>query len=367
MEAIRLFLTGDVMTGRGIDQALPHPGDPALFEAYAKSAGQYVALAEKAHGAISRPLDFRHIWGDALETLDRERPDARIINLETAVTTSRTPEPKGINYKMHPANMPVLTVAGIDCCVLSNNHVLDWGEAGLYDTLDALKRAGIRTAGAGSCYSEASQPAVVDVRPGRRISVYGVGSKTSGIPPHWAASEKRPGVRLLPDLSERTAERLAEEILSSKQAGDVTVLSVHWGSNWGHAIPREQRRLAHRLIESGACDIVHGHSSHHPRAIEIHRGKLILYGCGDFINDYEGIPGKEEYRGDLSVMYLPAIDPANGALVKLDLIVFQMRRFRLRYASQDDIEWLRDVLTRESRSFGARFALKPGGLEAAGA
>ena len=59
--------------------------------------------------------------------LDRRNPDARIINL---VTTSTVYEAKGINYKMNPTNMPAITNAGIDCCVLTNNHVLDWGRTG---------------------------------------------------------------------------------------------------------------------------------------------------------------------------------------------------------------------------------------------
>ncbi|HWE18139.1 MAG TPA: CapA family protein, partial [Hyphomicrobiaceae bacterium] len=128
---ISLFLAGDVMTGRGIDQVLPHPGDPRLYESYVKSAYDYVELAEAANGPIMRPLAFGDIWGDALAELERRRPDARIVNLETAVTRRTEPEPKGINYKMNPANVGAITAAGIDCCVLANNHVLDWGLAGL--------------------------------------------------------------------------------------------------------------------------------------------------------------------------------------------------------------------------------------------
>ena len=114
------------MTGRGIDQILPHPCDPVLYEDRLKSALGYVALAERAHGPIGRPVRFEYIWGGALEALSRRAPDARIINLETAITEDGPPEPKGINYRMNPANVPVLTAAGIHCCVLANNHVMDW-------------------------------------------------------------------------------------------------------------------------------------------------------------------------------------------------------------------------------------------------
>ena len=352
-----LFLAGDVMTGRGIDQVLPHPCEPALFEDVARSALDYVELAERAHGPVNKPVDFAYVWGEALGELERRRPAARIVNLETSVTTSQAAEPKGINYRMNPANIAVLRAAKIDCAVLANNHVLDWGELGLLDTLVALKTAGIQTAGAGSTHSEASQPAIIEVGATCRICVYGFGCADSGIPYHWAAGKRRPGVRPLTDLSKRTAEQIAAEIIGQKEAGDITVISIHWGANWGYRIAFGQQAFARALIDLGACDILHGHSSHHARAIEVYRGRLILYGCGDFINDYEGIRGYDAYRGDLSVMYLPCLNAASGELEALTLVPFQMRRFRLQRASLADTEWLRTVLNRESGQFKTCFAL----------
>src|SRR4030066_2212407 len=73
-----LFLCGDVMTGRGVDQILPHPGDPILHEGYATSALDYVALAERANGPIPRPVAFAYVWGDALAEWARIAPDLRI-------------------------------------------------------------------------------------------------------------------------------------------------------------------------------------------------------------------------------------------------------------------------------------------------
>jgi poly-gamma-glutamate capsule biosynthesis protein CapA/YwtB (metallophosphatase superfamily) len=142
---ISLFLCGDVMTARGIDQILPYSVDPRLHEPFATSALDYLRLAERAHGAIPRPVDFGYIWGDALVEWDRVAPDVRIANLETSLTTRNDwQRGKGIHYRMHPANAPVLAAAGLDCCVLANNHVLDWGVTGLAETLQTLDRAGIR-------------------------------------------------------------------------------------------------------------------------------------------------------------------------------------------------------------------------------
>jgi len=126
MPDVTLFLCGDVMTGRGIDQILRHPCEPRLHESYLADANDYVRLAEGVSGPIPRSVDDAHIWGDALDEFARMRPDMRIVNLETAVTQSEDWLPKGINYRMHPANVGCLEAAAIDCCVLANNHVLDW-------------------------------------------------------------------------------------------------------------------------------------------------------------------------------------------------------------------------------------------------
>ena len=341
------------MLGRGIDQILPCPSDPILYEDYVKSAMDYVHLAERAHGPIPRPSPYDYVWGDLLDHLGEVQPDARIINLETSVTTSDTPAPKGINYRMHPANIGCLTAAGVDCCVLANNHVLDWGVTGLVETFEALERAGIRTAGGGRNDIEASRPAVLDRPDERRFLVHGVGSTSSGIPPKWQAGERRPGVNLLRDLSGATADRLSQEILSERRPGDIVVVSIHWGANWGYDVPPEQRAFAHALIDAGACDVLHGHSSHHPRPIEVYRDRLILYGCGDFLNDYEGISGYEQYRGDLTLMYLPRL-AADGRLLELTLAPFRIRRFRLQRAVREDVEWMGSTLDRECRPLGCR-------------
>jgi poly-gamma-glutamate capsule biosynthesis protein CapA/YwtB (metallophosphatase superfamily) len=202
---------------------LPHPSDPSIHEPYLKSALGYVELAETAHGQIPRPVDVAYVWGDALEVLGRSAPDARIVNLETAVTVSEQWEAKGINYRMHPDNVPCLRAAGIDCCVLANNHVLDWGAAGLLEMLEALHRAGIRTAGAGRDLPEAQAPAVLEVPGKGRTLVFSFGVQTSGIPEEWAATGEQAGVNLLADLSDETVHRIAARVWAIPRPGDCVV------------------------------------------------------------------------------------------------------------------------------------------------
>lgn len=355
---ITLFLCGDVMTGRGIDQVLPHPNDPRIYEPYVRNAVRYVELAETLNGPIPKPVAFPYIWGDALDVLDRVAPDVRIVNLETAVTSADDYwRGKGINYRMHPRNVPCLTAAKIDCCALANNHVLDWGYSGLAETLETLSTAKVMRAGAGRNREEAAAPAMLDVPGKGRVIVFSVGSVTSGIPADWAADDDRAGVNLLTTLSEEVVGDIATSVGRVKRSGDLVVVSIHWGSNWGYPIPNDHRQFAHRLIDEAGVDVVHGHSSHHPRGIEIYRTRPIVYGCGDFLNDYEGIGGYEEFRGDLSLMYFVSLDPATGNLARMVMTPLQVRRFRLNRASNPDAEWLRDVLSREGRALGTTVEL----------
>ena len=355
---IRLFLCGDVMIGRGIDQILARPCDPTLHEDCAHSAIEYVHLAEQANGPIPRQVDPSYIWGAAIDELDRMRPDGRIINLETSLTRSDDYLPKGINYRASPENANCLSAAAIDCCVLANNHVLDWGRGGLRETLTTLADLRIKSAGAGRNLDEARAPAVFEIPSRGRVLVFSFASPTSGVPADWAAADDAPGVNSLSEISQSRAADVVNEIVRLRKAGDLIVVSIHWGSNWGYDVPSAQRKLAHALIDEGDVAIVHGHSSHHAKAIEVYRDRLILYGCGDFLNDYEGIRGYEDFRDDLALMYFADLDAASGALVSLEISPLQIRRFQLTQASREDIVWLQRMLDRESRRFATQVKLK---------
>lgn len=341
---ITLLLCGDVMTGRGVDQILPHPGDPQLHESYVTDALQYVELAERMHGPIPRPASFAYPWGDALGDLRERRPDIRIVNLETSITRSDAWVAKGINYRMSPANLPCLTAFEIDCCTLANNHVMDWGAEGLFETIATLRAASIATAGGGRDIVAAEAPAILPVAGKGRVVVYGFATPTCGVPPEWAAAEARAGICLLPDLSRRAVRKIAARLWRDRQPGDVVVASIHWGGNWGFHIPSDHVAFAHALIDEAGIDIVHGHSSHHVRAIEIYRDKLVLYGCGDFLNDYEGISGHEEFRDDLVLAYLPAVQPDTGRLVELTMLPYRIRNMRLGRPTAQDMAALARML-----------------------
>ncbi len=343
---MRLFLAGDLMTGRGIDQILARPSDPVLHEPYVRSALDYVRMAERRDGPIPRRAPPEYVWGEARTELARLAPDARIVNLETSITTSddwwRT---KGIHYRMHPGNIGVLRALGVDVCTLANNHVLDWGRTGLRDTLHALEAAGMGAAGAGRDASEAARPAVVET-PRGRVQVHAWGSPSAGVPASWEAGTERSGVSRLREGTADAAARVIDTVHAHREPGDRVVVSLHWGGNWGYDVPRDQRDVARELVDAGAADIVFGHSSHHPKGFEIYEGRLIVYGAGDFLNDYEGIGGREEFRGELVVLYVAELDP-DGGLRRLILTPLRVRRFRLETPPPEDIDWLGGMLVRE--------------------
>jgi poly-gamma-glutamate synthesis protein (capsule biosynthesis protein) len=407
---VKIFLCGDVMTGRGIDQILPYPSDPELKEPFVKDARDYIRFAEEVNGKIKYPVSFDYIWGDALKELEKEKVDVRIINLETTITTSNNFLPKGINYRMNPKNIDVLKVFKVDVACLANNHILDFGEEVLLETIETLKKNGILTVGAGKNIKEAKKPAVIKIDPFRKVRIesekvsviiFNYADVSSGVPIWWKAEKNKAGVNLwdagyadltqtrqtinmdadYTDLTQNMQNKIskwsafhsasyasssaesafysdqsplnkisAESAYSSVKSA-FKIFSIHWGPNWGYEISEEERNFAYRLIDEVNVDIVFGHSSHHFKGIETYKGKLIIYGAGDFINDYEGIGGYEEFRGDLVLGYV--VEIKNLKINKLILLPFRIKKFRLNYCTDEEIDWIFNVLKRESKIDGS--------------
>jgi poly-gamma-glutamate synthesis protein (capsule biosynthesis protein) len=359
-DGVTLFLCGDVMTGRGVDQILPHPGNARLREPYVHDARHYLYAVESAHGPIPRPVPFSWPWGDSLPVLEGIAPQVRVINLECGTTDSEDfASTKNVHYRMHPRNLGAVSAAKPDVCVLANNHVLDFGHRGLADTLRLLAAAGHCGVGAGGDAAAAARPAVLPLDDGTRVLVFSYGVASSGIPASWAAAPGRAGVNFLPDLSEDTTDAVTDCLQATTRPGDLVVVSLHWGANWVDELPTQQVRFAHALIDAGA-DVVHGHSCHHPLPIEIYRDRLILYGCGDFIDDYEGIPGSREYGQHLRVMYFPTLRRGSGELADMRIVPMRPDRMRLRHASESDSRWLQGFFDGQQQ-LGDRVHIDTGG------
>jgi poly-gamma-glutamate synthesis protein (capsule biosynthesis protein) len=166
---------------------------------------------------------------------------------------------------------------------------------------------------------------------------------------NWNAGPSSPGINIITNFSQESLKGIEKQIEEHLQPNDVVVASVHWGGNWGYEISNIHRELAHNLIDHCHIDIIHGHSSHHVMGIEVYKNKPILYGCGDFLNDYEGISGHESYRGDLGLMYIVTTNTATGLLASMELIPTQIRRMQITEPAQSDINWMRRLLNREGR------------------
>ncbi|MBD3612322.1 MAG: CapA family protein, partial [Hydrogenovibrio crunogenus] len=210
-------------------------------------------------------------------------------------------------------------------------------------------------AGAVRTAAQAAEPAELKVTGNGRVLLLAFGDETSGIPPRWAATEDSTGINMLPGTIEDAVSNVRHRIAAIRKPGDILLISIHWGGNWGPEIPERQRSLAHALIDAAGADVIYGHSSHHAKGIEVHNGKLILYGCGDLINDYEGIGSYEPYHGDLAQAYFVDLDPDDGTLTALEIRQYQRRRFRLSTSDAAALDWLSRVLVDDPTEDTPRF------------
>ncbi len=331
---IRVFLAGDVMTGRRIDARLSE-----------------LRVIDFGRGAAE-------IWGDALQVLAAWAPHVRIVNLETSVTTSNDAWPnKRFRFRMHPDNVACLRHAGFDCCTLANNHTLDFGRAGLSETLDVLTRHRLVHAGAGADAASAASPACIELRGGRRVLVFSWAHPSSYTPRDWAAGANQSGINVLTDYTLDTTMAVSRRVRGSSGRDDLVVASIHWGPNWGYEVSYAQRRFARALIDHGGVDVVHGHSSHHPIGVEIYRGKPILYGCGDLINDYDHAGENAAYRPDIAALYFLSFDTSSKRITSLALVPMEITGGTLRRASPESSMWLAATLNRGGRPVALRSRL----------
>ena len=265
-DSLQLLLVGDCMLGRLVNEVLEN-------------------------APPERP------WGDTLPIF--RSADWKLCNLECVVSDRGTPwsaYPKAFHFRSSAKNIAVLATAGMNAVSLANNHVLDYGYDALIEMLEILDHSEILHTGAGTNYAEASRLATSEVS-GRKLGLLAFTDNEPG----WEAAADRPGVFYVPtDLADSRAKKLLELIRESRDVVDILIVSAHWGSNWGYRPPQEHVLFAHSMMEAGA-DIIFGHSSHVFRGIESYNDRPILYGAGDFVDDYAV---DEVERNDQSFIYM---------------------------------------------------------------
>lgn len=358
-----LLLCGDVMTGQGISPLVPPAGSPLLRSM--RSALDYVHDAGAAPGAgradasapdqLPRPVCFEYPWGDALPLLRKEAPDLRLANLEACITARGTPASPQIHARLPPRQLPVLAALGVQGVVLAGPHALDWGPHGLHDTLHCLRQAGIRGVGAGHDSAEAAREAQWPLPGQGRLRLLAYGHASCGVAATAAAARRRPGINWLRGLDADAVAAIAARVAAQRREGDIVVVSLHWGPHWGYEVTPEQRGFAQALVDVAGVDLVWGQASRHPRPIEVHHGRLILYGVGTFLKDAAGAAGHEQLRPELAALYLPRL-AADGRLLELRLWPLRVHLFRLKRASASEGQWLARALGTACRYLGTALA-----------
>lgn len=282
---IRLAFLGDFMLGRGVSRRL-RTTKPEWF------LGDVLPILRQAHGVFA--------------------------NLESPITTSTErwrQTWKMFHFRAAPAAVGILECANVQFVCLANNHVMDFGARGLLDTMGTLDAAGIRYAGAGRNAEEAGAPAVVTL-PGLTVGLIAATDNMQG----FSAGRQHPGTNFIRFTAEPPAlDWVGRSVNALRQAGAaLIVLSAHWGPNMRRAPSNRFRRFAHAAIEHGV-DVIHGHSAHVVQAIERHRGGVILYDTGNFIDDYWKFPFRRTHWSFVFLLDIEAGRPQRLQLVPVHI------------------------------------------------
>ncbi|WP_459193658.1 CapA family protein [Halosimplex sp. J119] len=315
----RIGLTGDVMLGRQVDERYVQPGN-----------------------------DADAIWGNVYDRL--RALDGLLINLECTLSTrgrkwTRTDRP--FHFRAAPDwATEALTAAGVDCACLANNHLLDYEEPALRDTLDHLDAVDIAHTGAGETIAEAREPAFFTVGD-LDVAVIAATDNT----PEYAAGPDSPGVCHLDfDPNEEVTRTAIEGMVADVRARDpdLVVASVHGGPNMETA-PSERLRAFHQWLAE-RVDLVHGHSAHVFQGVEVVDGTPVLHDCGDFVDDYRVDP---TLRNDRGFLFVADVDESGVRSLRLEPIEIADRTVYA--AGPEAAVRSRERMRERSEPFGTHF------------
>lgn len=212
-----------------------------------------------------------------------QKADLFVVNLECPFTTREEKIAKNFNFKASPALIASLQAGGVDVVSLANNHLMDYGAEGLYETQATLDAARIPYFGAGRNLSQARAPAVVEVK-GLKIALLGyffLGDRNIE-PKEVIATDETPGVAGHHTDLALIQSWVEEDVRAAKAKADVVIPFFHWGRE-GKATPEPyQVTLAHAAIDAGASAVVGSHP-HVLQGMELYKGRPIAYSLGNFV------------------------------------------------------------------------------------
>jgi poly-gamma-glutamate synthesis protein (capsule biosynthesis protein) len=205
--------------------------------------------------------------------------DLTVVNLEAALGTTGTPEPKTFNFRTPPAALDALRAAGVDAVSMANNHGMDYGEEGLADSLEVERSTGFPLLGVGADDTEAYAPLEVEVR-GQRIGVIAANDVfDSSLRASWTAGPGKPGVA---SAEEDHQERLAADVRALRERVDTLVVFLHYGTEKETCPNARQQELVRVLLDAGADAVVGGHA-HRVQGAGFLGDKAVAYGLGNFV------------------------------------------------------------------------------------
>jgi poly-gamma-glutamate synthesis protein (capsule biosynthesis protein) len=291
--------------------------------------------------------DAAGVWGSTLPRL--EELDGLVANLECCVSTGGTKWPDKVYYfRSDPSfTIPALAAAGASFLSLANNHILDFREPALRDTLMHLHDTGIAHAGAGTDRSVALEPAVFEAGD-LTVAAFGLTDQSEA----FAASADGPGTAFATlDPSLPATRSLVEGVLETVRTHDpdLVVASLHWGANWETEPRRVHERFGRWLVDRGV-DVVHGHSAHVLQGVEVYRGRPIIYDAGDFVDDYVDYVDREGVHNKRSALFELVV--RDGELDELFVEPTAIVDEAATLADPEIAEWVRDTLAERSAAFG---------------
>jgi poly-gamma-glutamate synthesis protein (capsule biosynthesis protein) len=292
----------------------PHKAGLAGTRRHAGSAGGSITLAfagdvNFADRTARLLADPATAFGPVTAVL--RSADFAALNLETAITTRGTPQPKTFHFRAPPAAFTALRDAGVDLVTMANNHALDYGPVGLADTLAAARAARFPHVGIGVTAAAAWAPYVTTVK-GVKIAVIGV-SQVAELASSWVATPSRPGEANAIDL-----RRTLAAVRSARRLASIVIVFMHWGTE-GQACPDQaQLFLARRLAAAGASIIVGAHAHVLQGSGWLGR-TFVAYGLGNFLwweRSYSTATGILEVtvrpHAALTARFIPAVVSGTG-------------------------------------------------------
>lgn len=230
-----------------------------------------------------KPRDEMVAWGFANVRALTTRADLFVVNLECPFTERGEKIPKNFNFRAKPELVAALVAGGVDVVSLANNHMIDYGPEGLFDTLSTLDTHGIVHFGAGRTLSEARVPAVVEKK-GVTIAFLGyffLGDRNIE-PAQVIATPEQPGVAGHFSDTAALVAMVDADIKAAKRSADHVIPFFHWGRESKGQPEPYQLEVAHKAIESGASAVLGSHP-HVLQGMELYQGAPIVYSLGNFV------------------------------------------------------------------------------------